>query len=259
MVVVANAPDTGLDLFTLRSEPLVLTAGRVEHLLGLLQAHGILWGTARAALCGLMTSALREGLQPFELLLGFGDGFMGSSLFGRRGTRNRFDQLVLHMKQVRRVVRLERVFHIGQQTGRFITGRLDHPAVELCQGRCHPLIPADLITGLSQLFQNNEIALRVHRDEAKAASKRFVLGHREVFWGHVLGQACCFILAIVHHRLLNLDIDLLLSPIGSRDKTLKAAQAEKETSQANATGPDFNAGHMERNHDRCKNARPGPL
>ena len=40
MVVVADATDTRLDLFTLLSEALVLTTGRFERLLGLLQAHG---------------------------------------------------------------------------------------------------------------------------------------------------------------------------------------------------------------------------
>ncbi len=94
------------------------------------------------------------------------------------------------------------MFNIGQQAGRFITGRLDHLAVELRQGRRHERIPAGLIAGLSQLFQNNEVALGVHRHQAKAAGKRFVLGHREVFAGHVLGQACGFVLAVGDHRLL---------------------------------------------------------
>jgi hypothetical protein len=89
---------------------------------------------------------------------------------------------------------------------------LDHPAIALCQGWCHQRIPADLIASLSQLFQNNEVALRVHRDEAKAAGKRFVLGHREVFVGHALGQVCGFVLAIGYHRVFNLEIDLPLSP-----------------------------------------------
>src|SRR5215472_12896352 len=50
MVIVANATDTRLDLFALRSEPRVLATGRFERLLGLLQAHGCLWGPTRPAL-----------------------------------------------------------------------------------------------------------------------------------------------------------------------------------------------------------------
>ena len=48
MVVVADAPDTRLDLFTVLGEALVLTTGRFERLLSLLQAHGVLWGPDRA-------------------------------------------------------------------------------------------------------------------------------------------------------------------------------------------------------------------
>ena len=137
MVVVANATDTRLDLFALLSETLVLTTSRFECLLGVLQAHGCLWGAPWTALFGLITRVFRVTLQPFELLFGLGDGLVGRPFFGGHGTRNRFDQLVLHMEQVRRVMRLQIVFHIGQQPERFITGGLDHPAVELCQGRFH--------------------------------------------------------------------------------------------------------------------------
>ena len=92
-------------------------------------------------------------------------------------------------------MRREVVFHIGQQPGRFITGRLDYPAIERRQGRRHALMPRCLIAGLSGLFHNNEVAIWVHGDEAQAAGKGLVLGHREVFVGHVLGQACGLALA----------------------------------------------------------------
>ena len=75
-------------------------------------------------------------------------------------------------------VRLQIVFHIGQQAVRFIAGRLDDSAIELGQGRCHPFVPADLIASLSRLFQDNKVAVGVHGDEAKAAGKRFRLGSR---------------------------------------------------------------------------------
>src|SRR5215208_2413811 len=113
MVVVANTTDTRLDLFALLSEPLVLTTSRFEGLLGVLQAHGFLWGAPWTALFGLITRVLRVTLQPFELLFGLGDGLVGRPFFGGHGTRNRFDQLVLDMEQVRRVMRLQIVFHIG--------------------------------------------------------------------------------------------------------------------------------------------------
>ncbi len=91
------------------------------------------------------------------------------------------------MEQVGGVVRFEIVFDIGQQPRGFIAGRLDHPAVELGEGGFHVRVPAGLIAALSQLLQHDEVAVGVYRDEAKAASKGFVLGHGEVFLGHVLG------------------------------------------------------------------------
>jgi len=101
VVVVANAPDARLDLFTLLRKTLVLTTGRFERLLGLLYTHGFFWGVPWTALFGLITRALRVALQPFELLCGVGDGLVCCSFFGGHGARDRFDQLMLHMKQVR--------------------------------------------------------------------------------------------------------------------------------------------------------------
>ena len=89
MVGMADATDALGDLLALLSEALVLTTGRFERLLGLLQAHGRLWGAARTALFGLVTRALQVRLQLFELLLGFGDGLVGGPLFGGHGTRRR--------------------------------------------------------------------------------------------------------------------------------------------------------------------------
>ena len=71
MVIVAKATDIRLDLIALCSEPRVLATGRFEHLLGLLQAHGCLWGPPRPALCGLVIRAYREGLQPFDVAILF--------------------------------------------------------------------------------------------------------------------------------------------------------------------------------------------
>src|SRR6516165_11765332 len=84
---------------------------------------------------------------------------------------------------------------------------------------------------------------------AQATGKRFVLGHREVFWGHVLGQAWGLGLAVGNDRLFNLAVHLLLSPIGGGHKAVKAGQVEKKTHQANAAGPNFDADEMEGNHE----------
>src|SRR5215831_12491939 len=107
MVIVADATNVRHDLLTLLSEALVLTTRRFEYLLGLLQAHDCFWGTARPVRFGLVTRGLGTGLYVFELLPGFGDGLVCRPLFRGHGPGDRFDQLVLHMEQVRLVVRLQ--------------------------------------------------------------------------------------------------------------------------------------------------------
>lgn len=106
------------------------------------------------------------------------------------------------------------VLHIGQQPGGLIAGRLDHPAVELRQDRYHTVMRSRLIAGLRHLLQNDAVALGVHGEEAQTAGTRVIMGDGKIFVGHVLGQVCCFIVAIGHPRLFNMDIDLLLRPRG---------------------------------------------
>lgn len=47
----------------------------------------------------------------------------------------------------------------------------------------------------------------------------------------------------------NLAIDLLLSPIGGRDKAVETRQVQEETDQAHAASPDFDTHQMEGKHD----------
>jgi hypothetical protein len=152
------------------------------------------------------------------------------------------------MEQGGGVVRLKRVFSIGQQTGRFIAGGLHDLTVELRQGRRPPRMPAGLIAGLRQLCHNNAVALRGHREEAQAAGKRVVLGHREVFPGPVRGQAGGFVLVVDDSRFFHPAVDVLLSPIGSRDKAVKSCQGETKTHQAKAAGSDCDTDPREGNH-----------
>ena len=87
------------------------------------------------------------------------------------------------------MVGVEMVLNIGQQSRCFITGGLDHLTVELSESRCQQLIPSGLVAGLSQLFQNNEVAHGFDSHQAEPASKGFILGEADVFGGHVLGQS----------------------------------------------------------------------
>ena len=181
----------------------MLTTGRFELLLGLLKAHGRLWRAARTALFWLVTRSLQVRLHLIELLLSCGGCFVGGSLFRRHRSTDGLAEFMLHMEYIRRVVRLQMMCNIGQQAGSFITGRLNHLAVELCQGRRHERIPGRLIAPLSQLFQKNEVAHRLRSHQAQPAGKGFVLGHGDVFAGHVLGQTRGFRLAVGDHRCLH--------------------------------------------------------
>ena len=140
---------------------------------------------------------------------------------------------------------------------RCIARRWDDPAIALGQGGCHEGMPRGLITGLSQLCHKKKVALWVHRDEAQATGTRFVLGHREVFWGHVLGQAWGLGVAVGNDRLFNLEVHLLLSPIGGGHKAVKAGEVEEETHQAHAACPDFDAEQMEGKHQAVSECQSG--
>src|SRR5262249_36338917 len=65
MVVVPDAPDTRLDLFTLLSETLVFTTGRVERWLSVLQAHSFFWGAACTTLFRPITGFCGSCSTPF--------------------------------------------------------------------------------------------------------------------------------------------------------------------------------------------------
>ena len=67
--------------------------------------------------------------------------------------------------------------------------------------------------------------------------------------GPRFGQAWGLALVIVDNGLLNLDVDLLLSPIGGRHKAVEAGEVEEETHQANTAGAHFDADHMKSNHE----------
>src|SRR6266702_8183788 len=146
---------------------------------------------------------------------------------------------MLHMKDVRRVMRPKRMFHIGEQGRCFVACVLNNVTIETGECLLHEGMPRALIAGLSRLLQENVVALGVHGHQAQAAGKRFILGHREVFGGHIFGQTRAFLSAVRHDGLLHLTVHLVLRPIGSGNKTIKACELHQQTHEANATGTHF--------------------
>jgi hypothetical protein len=172
-------------------------------------------------LFGLMTHAFKTPLYLIKALPGLGERLVGGPFFGGQWGANGFAEFMLDMEQIGRVMRPQMVFDIGQKPRRFITGGLNDLTVELGQGGCHQVIPDLLITGLSELFQNNKVAHRLSGHQAQTAGEGFVLSYGDGFAGHVLGQAHGFRLLILNDGLFDLAVDLLLSPIGGGDKSVQ--------------------------------------
>ena len=150
------------------------------------------------------------------------------------------------------------MLNIGQQARCFIAGRLDDLTVETRKRLLHERMPRVLIAGVGRLLQDDVVALGFHRHQAQPPGKRFILGQRDVFGGHVFGQTRAFLSAVRHDRLLHLTVDLLLRPIGGRDKAIKAGELQQQTHQANATGTDFGAHQMvSRAPDDARRQAPG--
>ena len=104
------------------------------------------------------------------------------------------------------------VVDIGQNTGGFIASGLNHLTVQLSQSRCHQVIPGCLITSLSELFQDNEIAHRLDGHQAKTTGEGFVFRHGDGFTGHVLGQARELRLLVIDDGLFDLNVEPVAEP-----------------------------------------------
>jgi hypothetical protein len=85
MIGLADGLDALFDVLSLLGQSLMLTAGRLEGLLGLFKARRRFWRTAWAAFIRLIACALKTRLDVLNLLLCLGEGFVGSSLLAARG------------------------------------------------------------------------------------------------------------------------------------------------------------------------------
>lgn len=130
MVGVADGADALGHLLALRTEAFKLLVCRVRFLCELLQACGGLWRAARSPLCRRVASALQLLLYVLKLLLRLGGRLCSRPLLGGHGAGDGFDQLMLHMEDVRRVMRPQVMGHIRQQARRCIAGRLDALTVQ---------------------------------------------------------------------------------------------------------------------------------
>ena len=99
MVGLADRTDALGDLLALGTEALELLARRLRVLCELLQACGSLWGATWAALFRRVARTLKLSL--LEPLLCLAGRLAGRPLLGSHGAADSFDQLMLHMEEVR--------------------------------------------------------------------------------------------------------------------------------------------------------------
>ena len=125
---------------------------RVRFLCELLQACGSFWGATWAALVRCVAHALRLPLSLLKPLLRLGGRLCSRLLLGGHGAGDRFDQLMLPMEDVRRVVRPKVMGNIRQKARRFIAGRLYDLTVETRKRLLHKRIPRVLIAALGRLL-----------------------------------------------------------------------------------------------------------
>jgi hypothetical protein len=120
VVGLSDATDALRHLLSLGADALQLLVCRLGVLLELLKACGWFWRTTWSALVRLAVRAINglwRRLKALPCLIG---RFCCGSLLGRHGARDGFDQCMLHMEYVRRVMRAKVMLHRGKQTRCFL-------------------------------------------------------------------------------------------------------------------------------------------
>jgi hypothetical protein len=158
VVRVADSANALGDLRALLGEALVLVASGFDFLRNLLDTRCHLWGAPWTPLCWLVVGTATVLWHTLERLFRLNDCLLGSSLFRGHGGGDSLAQFMLHMEEVRRVMRPQVVLNIRQQAWGFITGRLNHFTVEPQQSLFHEFLPGVLIACLRRLLQQNIVA-----------------------------------------------------------------------------------------------------
>jgi len=244
VVDLADGTEALRDLLSLRAEALGLEARRLHCLCEMLQAGGSFWRATWATLLRCVAYALPVPLSLLKPRWRLGGRLGSRPLLGGHGAGDGFDQFMLPMEEVWRVVRPKVMGNIRQPARRFIACRLDPLTVQTCKRLFHEGMPRVLIAAWGCLLQEDVVALGLSCHQAKPPSTRCILGPRDGFGGHVFGSTRAFLVPIRPDGLLHLPVDLVLRPIGSRDKAIKAWELQEEAHQAHATGADCGTHHV---------------
>jgi hypothetical protein len=190
-VDLADGTDALRDLLSRRAEALMLEARRLHFLGEMLQACGSFWRATWATLLRCVADALHVPLSLLTPLLRLGGRLCSRPLLGGHGAGDGFDQFMLPMEEVWRVVRPKVMGNIRQQARRFIACRLAPLTVQTCKRLFHEGMPRVLSAAWGCLLQEDVVALGLYCHQAKPPSKRFILGQRDGFGGSPFNMLIC--------------------------------------------------------------------
>jgi hypothetical protein len=209
------------DLRSLPSEAVVCLTRCCSVLLALCQMRCCLWTATWTRLVRLAGGGREWFLNMVQRCCRSHNDLCGSAYFGRHGSCDRLAQGLLHMEEVRRVLRPQMGRNGGQESWGLIACRLDAATVAPHQGLLHAGLPGVVIACASRVLQENGVAHGLHPHQRQTACPRFILGAREVLSGHRLGQARTLLLAVQPDGLFHVTVHLLLGSIGSADKPIE--------------------------------------
>jgi len=138
------------------------------------------------------------------------------------------------------------VFDRSQKPRRLVTCRRDDGARAMRQGACHQHAPGVLISWLCSVLQQERVAHRLNRPQAKPTGKGFILRHGAILRRHALRQAWRLLMGVYHHGCFNLVIDLLLCPKGGANEPMQPRHLQKEADEPNPTRTNLDKHHLER-------------
>jgi hypothetical protein len=153
---------------------------------------------------------------------------------------------MLHMEEVRRVMRPKVMCHIRQQAWCLIACRLDYLTVETDKGLFHEFLPGVLIACLCRLLQQNIVAHGLDTDEAQTARKGFIVCQRDCFRRHFVSQPLALFAAVRHDCFFNATVDLLLGSVRGPHKSIEARDLQEQAHQANPAGAHFGTDQVDR-------------
>ena len=164
---------------------------------------------------------------------------------------------MLHMEEVRGVMRTEVMGNICQESRRFITRRLHHLALERPQGVVHARAPGIVISCLCSLLQDDRVTHGFDSPQTQTACKGLILGHSNLLRGHLVRQARALVMAVRHDGFFHATVALGLRPKGGANKSIESGHLQPEAAQANPTGANLHTHQVDRQDQSVQEGETG--